>query len=73
MGEIPTPEERQKMFDTKMNVIAEINGLSHEALRVTSERYGIPMDLIAGRAIFLGLSEAIKEIQDMDKIEDDGL
>lgn len=60
----PTDIEYEQMYAQKTTVVAEVDGLTYSSLQMLSTSTGIPFETLAGRALFLGLGAAIKEIQD---------
>lgn len=60
--ENPTQDEYEKMFDTKMSVAADVDGITYSTLTMLAEHFKLPVEQLAGRAIFLGLEPAMKEL-----------
>lgn len=60
----PTKKEMEEMFSSQISIVAETDQLTYSTINNLSLATGIPFEILAGRALFLGVEHLIKEIQD---------
>ena len=59
----PTEGEFKKMFDTKMNLVVTVDGITYDNIRFLSDQTGRSMDDLGGMATFYGMGRLITEIE----------
>ena len=70
----PTPEEFQKMYDTKMQLCVLIDGVTYSTIEYISSQTGETKEEIAARALFLGITPLLEEYKAiMKKLRDEGV
>ncbi len=61
----PTKEDYEKMFDTKMNLVVTIDGVTYDNLQFLSEKTGRSKEDLGSIALFYGMDQLIQEIKEI--------
>lgn len=61
----PTKEDYEKMFDTKMNLVVTIDGVTYETIQFLSENTGRSKEDLGSMALFYGMDQLIQEIKEI--------